>query len=93
MSYVEPAFFEEKDIALLFVAGASGEAEDAEQLLTEDGVDYTLAAEPFLEFGLAMGAQQLPGVGFYVLAGQLAYCRGLFHRHGLRKGLVPDELS
>ena len=91
MSFIEPDSFNEKEASLIYVAGEVGEAGSIEKLLTEIGIDYTVAHTPFLREMLFDGLRELPGVGFYVLAEQANYCREMLRFKGYKAGIVLVE--
>jgi hypothetical protein len=91
MARIDPEELEDRQSELIFIARRIREAERVEALLTEEGIDYALAFEPFLHGGI-FGIMTLTGVGFYVLSGQAPYCRELLGQHGLAVGVV-DEFS
>jgi hypothetical protein len=89
MARIDAAEFDERPNELIFIARRVSEAERVETLLTEQGIDYTIAFEPFLHGGI-FGVTTLTGVGFYVLSGQALWCRQLLARHGLGVGVVEE---
>ena len=90
MARVDPDVWGERECALIFIARNTREARHVEELLTEKGVEYTLAFEPFLHAGL-FGVSSLNGVGFYVAAEQAPSCRTILAENGLGIGIVDDE--
>ena len=89
MAKVDLEAFEDRQRELIFIARRVREAERVEALLTDEGIDYALAFEPFLHGG-AFGILTLTGVAFYVLSGQAPYCRQLLGQHGLAVGVVEE---
>jgi hypothetical protein len=91
MVLIDPTTFDDKDVALVYVAARRSEAKRVEQVLSDHAVDYAVAAEPFEHLVLGLLPMTYEGVGFYVLAGQAEFCRGLLHAAGLVQGLVEDD--
>lgn len=73
----------------VFIAANVGEATLAEQMLDEEGIEYDVTPEAFLRFPSSDVCYQ--GLLFEVLAGQAEYCRYLFRRAGLTRGILPPE--
>ena len=90
MAYIEPETLEEKETALIYIAGKTAEAKAVENLLTQNGKAYTLKPTPFLRSSLFGGLIELPGVGFYVPMEQAAHCRDLLQEHKFKTGLVLE---
>ena len=90
MSYSDPQYLEEKDVALVYIAGKTSEARGVEKLLAQHGMSYTIKPTPFLRSSLFGGLVELPGVGFYVRAGQAAACRDLLQGNKFKVGLVLE---
>ena len=86
MSYSDPQGLAEKNVALVYIAGKTSEARGVEKLLTQHGMTYTIKPTPFLRSSLFGGLVELPGVGFYVLAGKrqpaAIYCKPTNSRWG-----------
>ena len=90
MAYVDSEALEGKELALVYVAGKTSEAKGVERLFTQQEITYTLEPTPFMRSSIFGGLVELPGVGFYVLTGEAAHCRGLLQQHKFRTGLVLD---
>mgnify|MGYP001816208748 CR=1 FL=1 len=90
MPYTDPDKFKEKEISLIYIAGEVREAGAIENILTEADIDYTVAHASYLREMLFEGAKELPGVGFYVLAGQAEICREKLLTAGYKAGIVLD---
>lgn len=90
MAYVDPQTLEEKDVALVYIAGKTSEAKAVENLLTENGITYTVKPTPFMRSSIFGGLVELPGVGFYVPTGQAAYSRSLLQDRKFKIGLVLE---
>ena len=75
-----PEFFDEREVALVHIAGTLRGALKVEDLLTENGIDYCVEADLYRS-GFFFATEKT-GAFFYVLEGQAEYCRGLLRRHG-----------
>jgi hypothetical protein len=84
--------FEDKEVRRVFVAANLREAQRTEELLMSEGIDYAVEPEVFSKVRLGIWQSQAVGAVFYVLAGQVAYCRKLLEESGLGSGVVSDEL-
>jgi hypothetical protein len=89
MARIDIEEFEEQQSALIFIARTVREAGRVEALLSEAGIDYAIALEPFLHGGI-FGVTTLTGLGFYVMSGQAMYCRELLGQRGLAVGVVEE---
>jgi hypothetical protein len=87
MARLDPDALVDQQSELIFIARNVREARRVEALLTDAGIDYEVAFEPFLHGGI-FGVVTLTGLGFYVLSGQASFCRKLLEEHGLAVGLV-----
>ena len=90
MTSVDPEMLEEKDLALVYIAGKTSEAKAVEGVFTHNGMTYTIKPTPFLRSTLFGGMVELPGVGFYVPVEQAEQCRGLLQGRKFRVGLVLE---
>ncbi len=90
MAYVTPETLEERDTALVYVAGKTSEAKAVEGLLTQSEMTYTIKPTPFLRSSLFGGLVELPGLGFYVPSEQPALCRNALQDHKLKADLVLE---
>jgi hypothetical protein len=88
MARIEIENFSNKDISRIFIAGSIREAEAAEDILTQNGMDYALSLEPYTRMFFGTGRE---GIAFYVLSGQASYCRELLASKGLFRGLIVEE--
>ncbi len=93
MALVDPATFDGKEVAMVYVAGRLTEGSRVEQVLSENGIDYAVDAEPFESRVLGILRVEREGVGFYVFSGQAAFCSRLLREAGLVQGLVEDDLD
>jgi hypothetical protein len=89
MARIDIEEFEDRQSELIFIARNVREARRVEALLTEQGIDYAIALEPFLHGGI-FGVITLTGLGFYALSGQALYCRELLGQQGLAVGVVEE---
>ena len=55
MTYVDPEILEEKDLALVYIAGKTSEAKAVEGIFTHNGMTYTVKPTPFLRSTLFGG--------------------------------------
>lgn len=90
MGYIDPDSLDEKDSALVYIAGKTAEARTVERLFDENEVTYTLKPTPFLRSSLFGGLIELPGVGFRVPAAQAAAARNLLQGRKFKVGLVME---
>ena len=88
MGRIELEEFSDKEISRIFIADSTKKAEMAEDILTENDIDYAVSLEPFVE--IAFIAER-NGIAFYVLSGQADYCRKLLASKGLSSGLTVEE--
>ncbi len=79
----------EKDITRIFIAASLNEAQNVEEILTGNGINYAVTIEKFVRFGLF--PSEIPGAAFYVLSGQGSFCRDLLRRKGLLSGIIEEE--
>jgi len=75
----------------VYLAASLGEARKVEALLTARGVDYATQVETLGRSTLFGSLRH--GAGFYVNAGQAAYCREALALGGLADGIVHSEGS
>ena len=90
MAYVDPDSLEEKDTALVYIAGKTSEAKAVEELFTQNAVSYTFKPTPFMRSSIFGGLIELPGVGFYVAVEQAEASRALLQDHKFKVGLVLE---
>ncbi len=93
MALVDPATFDDKEVEMVYVAARLGEGKRVEQVLSENGIDYAVDAEPFESRVLGILPVEREGVGFYVLSAQGEFCRRILREAGLVQGLVGDDLD
>ena len=90
MAYVDPDSLEEKDSALVYIAGKMSEAKAVEGLFTQNSITYTIRPTPFMRSSLFGGLVELPGVGFYVAVEQAEAGRSLLQDRKFKVGLVLE---
>jgi hypothetical protein len=93
MALVDPATFDDKEVAIVYIAGRLSESKQVEQVLSENGIDYAVDVEPFEGRVLGIVRVEYEGVGFYVSSGQADFCRRVLREAGLVQGLVEDDLN
>ena len=93
MALVDPATFDGKEVALVYVAGRLSEGKRVEQVLSEHAIDYAVDIEPFESRVLGILPVEYEGVGFYVIADHAEFCRRILREAGLVQGLVEDDLG
>jgi hypothetical protein len=91
MALVDPAAFDDKAVALVYVAGRLREGKRVEDVLCDNGIDYAVDAEPFESRVLGMLPVTYEGVGFYVCATDAEASRRALRAAGLVQGLVEDD--
>ncbi len=93
MALVDPAEFDGKDVAMIYIAGRVSEGKRVEEVLCNHAVDYAVDIEPFETSVLGILPVQYEGVGFYVLSDQAEFCRGVLRAAGLLQGLVEADIA
>jgi hypothetical protein len=93
MALVDPATFDDKSVAMVYIAGRLREGKQVEQVLSDNAIDYAVDAEPFESRVLGILPVTYQGVGFYVLAGQADSSRRALRAAGLVQGLVEDDAT
>lgn len=91
MALVAPETFDDHEVAMIYIAGRIKEGKRVEEVLSRNGVDYAVDAEPFEVLILGVLPVQYEGVGFYVLAERAESCRVLLRDAGLVQGLVEED--
>lgn len=91
MGMVDATAFDDREIALVYIAGRMKEAKQVEQLLSAHAVDYAVDVEPFQSQLFGVFTVEYEGVGFYVAAEHAERCRGLLIEQGLLQGLVEAD--
>ena len=91
MALVDPATFDDKEVAMVYIAGRLSEGKRVEQVLSDNAIDYAVDFEPFESRVLGILPVEYEGVGFYVFSGQADFCRRVLREAGLVQGLVEDE--
>ena len=93
MALVDSATFDDKEVAMIYIAGRVSEGKRVEQVLSDNGIDYAVDFEPFESRVLGILPVQYEGVGFYVFSGHADFCRRVLREAGLVQGLVEDDLD
>jgi hypothetical protein len=83
----EEAFPEGTEIVRVYLAGALGEAQAAERVLDQAGVDYAAVPERY-SAPSALGARVRTGVGLWVPGAALDAAADALERAGMTSGLV-----
>lgn len=91
MGLVDPTTFDDKAVAMVYIAGRVREGKQVEQVLSDNGIDYAVDIEPFESRVLGILPVTYEGVGFYVLAEQATVSRSVLRAAGLLQGLVEDD--
>jgi hypothetical protein len=91
MALVDPERFDDEDVAMIYIAGRLSEGKRVEHVLSANAIDYAVDIEPFHKRVLGILPIEYEGVGFYVVAGQAEFCRGVLRAAGLTQGLVEDD--
>jgi len=82
--------FSEHDIERVFIAGNLSEAQRIEKLLTDEGIDYAVEVEKFMQTRIFFTSEHL-GATFYVHTGQAPFCRKLLLTHGFSNGILQED--
>ena len=90
MALVDPATFDDQEVAMVYIAGRLSEGKRVEQVLSDHAVDYAVDVEPFESRVLGILRVEYEGVGFYVFVEQADFCRRALRAAGLVQGLVED---
>jgi hypothetical protein len=93
MALVDPATFDDKEVAVVYVAGRLSEGKQVEQVLSDNAINYAVDFEPFESRVLGVLPVEYEGVGFYVLSGQADFSRRVLREAGLVQGLVEADLD
>lgn len=93
MALVDPETFDDKEVAMVYIAGRLNEGKQVEHVLSDNAIDYAVDIEPFHSRLLGILLVEHEGVGFYVLSGQADFCRRVLREAGLVQGLVEEELD
>lgn len=91
MALVDPETFDDKELAVVYIAGRLSEGKRVEQVLSGNAIDYTVDIEPFQSRVLGILPVEYKGVGFYVLSAQADFCRRVLREAGLIQGLVEED--
>ena len=91
MALVDPATFDDQDVAMVYIAGRINEGKRVEAVLSANSIDYAVDIEPFQSLVFGILPVEYEGVGFYVRSGQADFCRSILREAGLLQGLVEDD--
>jgi len=91
MGLVDPTTFDDKPVAMVYIAGRVSEGKRVEQVLSAHGIDYAVDIEPFESRVLGILPVTYEGVGFYVGAERADSARQALRAAGLLQGLVEDD--
>ncbi len=87
MARVDPEALSHRELARIFIAGTLSEAQQVEEQLTLNGVDYVVQVEPF-RASLFFGPRN--GAAFYVSAEQADFCRMHLAAKGFGRGVLYE---
>ncbi|MFI5395835.1 MAG: hypothetical protein ACHQ9S_09910 [Candidatus Binatia bacterium] len=93
MALVNPEIFDDKEVAMVYVAGRLNEGKRVEQVLSDNAIDYAVDIEPFQGRLLGILPVEYEGIGFYVLSDQAEFCRRVLRAADLVQGLVEETLD
>jgi hypothetical protein len=93
MALVDMEIFDDKEVALVYIAGRLSEGKRVEQVLSDNAIDYAVDIEPFQSRVLGILPVEYKGVGFYVLSAQADFCRRVLREASLVQGLVEEDLE
>ena len=93
MALVDPETLDDKEVAMVYVAGRLNDGKRVEQVLSDNAIDYAVDVEPFQSRVLGICPVEYEGVGFYVLCSQADFCRRVLREAGLVQGLVEEDLD
>lgn len=91
MALVDPITFDDKKVAMVYIAGRLKEGKRVEAVLSANAIDYAVDIEPFESRVLGILPVEYEGVGFYVLSEQADFCRSVLRAAGLLQGLVEED--
>jgi hypothetical protein len=87
---------DEIEVRRVYIAGSVRETERVMVTLSQAGIEYFTAIEPFMPTGglkLIFGSWPYFGIAFYVSAKQVVQSCNTLLASRLRHGLVPDPLQ
>jgi len=93
MALVDPETFDDKDVAMVYIAGRLSEGKRVEQVLSANAIDYAVDVEPFHSRVLGILPIEYEGLGFYVVSSQADFSRRVLREAGLVQGLVEDDVD
>ena len=84
--------FGEEEIARVYFAARLAEAELVEAELNKHSIDYAVEVEPYVASAV-FWLSEYTGAAFYVIYGQVDFCRTILREAGLTAGLLDEEFS
>jgi hypothetical protein len=84
--------FGDKEIGRVYFAARLTEAELVESELSKHNIDYAVEVEPYVATAV-FWISEYKGAAFYVISGQLDFCRRVLHEAGLTTGLLEEEFQ
>ena len=90
MARVGPDALEHHETERIFVAAKLNEAQEVEELLSLEGVEYVVKVEPFVA-GIFSTFRPRNGAVFYVAASQADYCRSKLISAGMGRGVISEK--
>ena len=90
MAIVSLDSFSEREVEPVFIAGSLSEAQRIEKILTDQGIDYAVEIEKYIQTGMLL-TSEYNGATFYVLSRQAPLCRKLFLDYGFSNGIIERD--
>lgn len=87
MARVEPEALANYELARIYIAGRLSEAQQVEELLGGNGVDYVVQVEPY-RASILFGPRN--GAAFYVVDTQAEFCRQHLAAAGFQRGVLDE---
>jgi hypothetical protein len=87
MARIDIEDFHEDALARVYLAATLHEAKHVEEVLTQNGIDYTVEVESYLKRFLAIFDAEYQGAGFFVRAAHANFARNMLHEAGLKAGI------
>ena len=91
MALVDAATFDDKEVAMVYIAGRVSEGKRVEQVLSDNAIDYAVDFEPFESRVLGILRVEYEGVAFYVVSDQADFGRRVLREAALIQGLVEKD--
>jgi len=93
MSRVAIDDFGDKEIARVYLASRLDEAKLVEAELQKHNIDYAVEVESYLTATFLFWIKEYKGAAFYVISGQLGFCREVLREAKLTSGLLEEEFQ